>query len=244
MVTHGKRSAGWLAATLIAALLAPATATSARAQAPVDHEAVFAQQLRPLLTRHCGKCHSTAEAKGDLDLERFDSFAALRREPDVWRDVVDQLANGEMPPAKAPQPGAAEREQMLAGVRALLAELARAQAGDPGPVVLRRLDNAAFTYAVLDLASVSTLDAKGRELMVTFENWTWPAATGELADGRVDDGAELEWGYVRAGIGPGYRTNVAPLAQGNMISTDLLVEPGVLYFGRADRTAADFELPE
>lgn len=97
---------------------------------------------------------------------------------------------------------------------------------------------------VYDTVTWARTDAKGRELMVTFENWTWPSATGELVDGRVDDGAQVAWGYVRAGIGPGYRSNVAPSAQDNMFATDLLVEPGVLYFGRGDRTAADFELPE
>lgn len=114
--------------------------------------------------------------------------------------------------------------------------------------VWRRPDDRSLLRAnlagVYDTVTWARTDATGREVMVTFENWTWPFATGELADGRVDDGAELAWGYVRAGIGPGYRCNVAPGAQDDMFATDLLVEPGVLYFGRGDRTAADFELPE
>ncbi len=219
MVTHARRATGWMAATLGAALLAPAP--SARAQAPVDHEAVFTQQLRPLFTRHCGKCHSTAEAKGDLDLERFDRFAAIRREPDVWRAVLDQLASGEMPPAKAPQPGAAEREQMLAGVRALLAELARAQAGDPGPVVLRRLDNAAFTYAVRDLTGVATLDP-AREFPV--------------------DGAAGE-GFTNVGNALGMSPTLAAkyLAAAKSVAEHALLLPDGLRFGeaatRSDQTA-------
>jgi hypothetical protein len=140
----------------LAALLA--NATTGRAQSLADADSAFAQRLRPLIASHCGKCHSTIAAKGDLDLERFDSTAAIRREPKVWLDVIDKLASGEMPPAKAPQPSAEDREQMLAGLRALLAELARANAGDPGPVVLRRLDNAEFTYAIRDLTGVPTLD--------------------------------------------------------------------------------------
>ncbi|MEY3160702.1 MAG: hypothetical protein RIT25_693, partial [Planctomycetota bacterium] len=155
-MTRTLRPPAVLMASAIAALLA--VSMPCRAQAPADAEAAFAQRLRPLFTRHCGKCHSTEEAKGDLDLERFDSIAAIQREPRVWLDVLDKLASGEMPPAKAPQPDATEREQMLAGTRALLAELARAHAGDPGPVVLRRLDNAEFTYAVRDLTGVATLD--------------------------------------------------------------------------------------
>lgn len=97
---------------------------------------------------------------------------------------------------------------------------------------------------VYDLVTWARTDPTGREVMVTFENWTWPFATGELSDGRVDDGAQLDWGYVRAGIGPGYRCRTAPFAQENMFATDLLFEPGVLYFGRGDRTAPGFQLPE
>ena len=43
-------------------------------------------------------------------------------------------------------------------VRKFLAHEARAQAGDPGPVVLRRLNNSEYTYALQDLTGVSSLD--------------------------------------------------------------------------------------
>ena len=81
-VTRTLRPPAVLMASAIAALLA--VSMPCRAQAPADAEAAFAQRLRPLFTRHCGKCHSTEEAKGDLDLERFDGVAAIRREPGVW----------------------------------------------------------------------------------------------------------------------------------------------------------------
>ncbi|MCA8949455.1 MAG: hypothetical protein KDE27_08120 [Planctomycetes bacterium] len=87
-------------------------------------------------------------------------------------------------------------------------------------------------------------DGSGRELVVTFENYTLPWSTGELVDGVVDDTEQLFWGYVRAGVGVGVRMPVAPFHQENMLASDVVVEPGYSYFGRADTTAAGYRLPD
>lgn len=117
----------------------------------------FAGTIRPLLTKYCIECHSTERHKGDLDLEQFSSIEAARRQPRVWQQVVEQLGLGEMPPADEAQPTAAEAEQLNGHVRALLAELAAVDAGDPGPVLLRRLDHAEYTHTIRDLTGVPSL---------------------------------------------------------------------------------------
>ena len=119
---------------------------------------VFTKQIRPLLKDFCLDCHSTAEQKGDLDLETFDSLDSIRKHPKIWQNVAEQLANGEMPPKKKPQPKAEEKERLAKWVMAMLDEMARARAGDPGPVVLRRLSNAEYTYTLRDLTGIPTLD--------------------------------------------------------------------------------------
>ncbi len=116
------------------------------------------RQTSELLKLHCLDCHSTARHKGDLDLERFGSVEAVRREPKVWEALIEQVGSGEMPPSDEKQPTAAERETLLAGARELLEVLALEQAGDPGPVLLRRLSNAEYTYTVRDLTGVESLD--------------------------------------------------------------------------------------
>src|SRR3989442_1490701 len=40
----------------------------------------------------------------------------------------------------------------------LLEKIALARAGDPGPVVLRRLSNAEYTYTLRDLTAIDSLD--------------------------------------------------------------------------------------
>src|SRR5262249_661295 len=64
----------------------------------------------------------------------------------------------EMPPKEKPQPTSAERERIISFANSALDKVAKARAGDPGPVVLRRLSNAEYTYTLRDLTGVESLD--------------------------------------------------------------------------------------
>jgi hypothetical protein len=133
----------------------PAAAESAASR---SLERDYAKQTQPLLKQYCLGCHSTEKHKGDLDLERFTSLAEVMKHPKVWQNVVEQLALNEMPPKDKPQPAPAERERLLAWANSALDAMAKARAGDPGPVVLRRLNNAEYTYTIRDLTGVASLD--------------------------------------------------------------------------------------
>ena len=108
----------------------------------------------------CLKCHSTAEQEGDLDLERFATLDDARRDTKAWLKVAEMLDNGEMPPKKARQPSAEERTQLRGWVAQFLKAEAYANAGDPGPVVLRRLNNAQYTFTLRDLTGVDLRPAR------------------------------------------------------------------------------------
>lgn len=118
----------------------------------------FEQSIRPLLKEYCLKCHSTEKHKGELDLERFTSSSEALKHPKDLERMVEQLSLGEMPPKEKPQPTSEERERLLGWVNRALDEAALAHAGDPGPVVLRRLNNAEYTYTVRDLSGVESLN--------------------------------------------------------------------------------------
>ena len=118
----------------------------------------YTAEVLPLLKKYCNDCHNADEFKGDLDLARFTSFAEMKKDAAVWVGVIEQMNLGEMPPKKKPQPDAAEREKLLGWVNAALDEAAMATAGDPGPVVLRRLNNAEFDFTVRDLTGVESLE--------------------------------------------------------------------------------------
>jgi hypothetical protein len=118
----------------------------------------FDGTARPLLKQYCQKCHSTDEQEGDLDLERFTKLDQVRSAQRVWQKVGEMLDTVQMPPKKAPQPTDAERARLRQWVRGYLTAEAKARDGDPGRVVLRRLNNAEFTYTLRDLTGIDSLD--------------------------------------------------------------------------------------
>lgn len=118
----------------------------------------FQTSILPLLKEQCNSCHSTKKQKGDLDLERFTSVADIKREPMIWEGVLDQIHMGEMPPKKEPQLSAEQKTLLTTWVQNRLEEVALASAGDPGPVVLRRLSNMEYTYSLRDLTGVESID--------------------------------------------------------------------------------------
>lgn len=121
-------------------------------------EAEFETTIRPLLREFCLTCHSTEKQKGELDLERFATVASIRKQTEVWEHVLDQLATGEMPPKTAKPMPPESQNQLKSWVREVLNEVALSNAGDPGPVVLRRLSNHEYTATIRDLTGVPTLD--------------------------------------------------------------------------------------
>ena len=118
----------------------------------------YVEKVLPILKDSCLNCHSTKKQKGDVDLEQFASVPDIRRSPKVWEAVLEQVASGEMPPKKEKALSTAAKKTLLDWTRLTLEGIALANAGDPGPVVLRRLSNSEYTYAIQDLTRVPSLD--------------------------------------------------------------------------------------
>jgi hypothetical protein len=82
------------------------------------------------------------------------------------------------------------------------------------------------------------------EWVLSFDNYTLPFSQYELVDGNAVKSEELLWGYVRPGLGFGYRQSVSPGHQDNMLAIDLTIEPGFLFFNKDSNTASNFILPK
>lgn len=118
----------------------------------------YEPEIRPLALKYCQDCHGPELMEAELDLSSFATWSDVRKDPQVWQRVGEMLDSGQMPPKDAPQPSDAERKQLQGWVRSFLTLEAKARAGDPGRVVLRRLSNAEFTYTLRDLTGVGSLD--------------------------------------------------------------------------------------
>jgi hypothetical protein len=147
-----------IAVGLAICLLCVASRAGRAADGAEQAHATFAAQVGPLVARYCHECHAGDAVEGDVNLASFGTPADMRKQIKVWQRVAEVVNDGQMPPPDAEQPTEAERESLRQGLRAFLAAEAVAHAGDPGRVVLRRLNNAEYTWTIRDLTGVASLD--------------------------------------------------------------------------------------
>lgn len=146
------------AASVVAFLLCSAASTlnaAPRLRSDADFERGFQATVAPFLSTYCLSCHDHDKPKGDFDLSPYRRADDVAKDAARWELVVDRLQSGEMPPKKAKQhPEAQQTKAILAWVQALRRHEAEKNAGDPGPVLARRLSNAEYNYTIRELTGV------------------------------------------------------------------------------------------
>jgi Protein of unknown function (DUF1592)/Protein of unknown function (DUF1588)/Protein of unknown function (DUF1587)/Protein of unknown function (DUF1585)/Protein of unknown function (DUF1595)/Planctomycete cytochrome C len=121
----------------------------------------FATKVLPFLERYCYSCHGAHKPKAALDLRRDATVTAILNNARQWELVLERLQAQEMPPEGAPlRPEPNERAAVITWIRDLLHHEAQRNAGDPGPVLARRLSNAEFDYTIRDLTGVDIRPTK------------------------------------------------------------------------------------
>ena len=109
--------------------------------------------------RFCGRIAPVVTAgktpKAKFDLSPYRSLEAVAGDLGHWKLVLKRLAEKDMPPkaAKA-NPDEKLRDRVVGWIRRLRRHEAQKNAGDPGPVLARRLSNAEYNYAIRDLTGV------------------------------------------------------------------------------------------
>ncbi len=141
-----------------------ALAALARGAAP-DAAPHLAQQfdgtVQPFLQTYCVTCHGGEKPEADLDLSPYTSVDRVIAGFSYWDLVLEKLEAAEMPPDKAKKhPSDAQRDEVVAWIHALRKDEAAKSAGDPGPVLARRLSNAEYDYTIRDLTGVDIRPTK------------------------------------------------------------------------------------
>jgi hypothetical protein len=133
---------------------------SLNADEPNDILQYYRKSTTPILQKYCSECHGENVAEAEIDFQSIpaDSLTALAAHSDIWQRTLEVIETAQMPPQDSPQCTTTEREQLIAWIQAFLSFEAKKTAGDPGPVVLRRLSNSQYTYTLRDLTGVTSLD--------------------------------------------------------------------------------------
>ena len=119
-----------------------------------DLEHRFTQNVRPFLASYCVGCHGGATPAAQFDLRPYSTMAAVVQDYPRWNLVLEKLTAKEMPPKQAPQPPPDVRQEVIDWIRSERLNEARRTAGDPGPVMVRRLSNAEYNNTIRDLTGV------------------------------------------------------------------------------------------
>lgn len=150
-------------ATLLAAALCSCPATYAQEAGPTDKELSrqFDEIVEPFLNSHCLACHGQELQEAKLDLSGYTSADRVSSSHATWEVVLERLEANEMPPEDSTTlPTAIERTAVIRWIRALRTHDANRNAGDPGPVLARRLSNAEYNYTIRDLTGVDIQPTK------------------------------------------------------------------------------------
>ena len=112
-------------------------------------EAVPFARVAPLFQKHCHSCHgSAAKPKGGLRIDKLNPDFVKGNDGDHWRDVLDRLNFGDMPPAKQPALKKEDRELMTAW---LAQERRRAALAKNQATSFRRLTRLEYERTLQDL---------------------------------------------------------------------------------------------
>lgn len=120
----------------------------------------FAETVRPFVDQYCFGCHGTSSPAAQFNLRVYATGAAARADLGRWRLVTEKLSTGQMPPTGIPKPPDAARQNVLDWIRDVTAHEARKTAGDPGPVLTRRLSNSEYNNSIRDLTGVDIQPAR------------------------------------------------------------------------------------
>lgn len=121
----------------------------------------FQQRVRPFINAYCADCHGDTDPEAGLDLTRLKSLSDARESHQLLKIVADRLGSEEMPPNDAAsQPAPAIRQAAIDWIHSFRDFEAKQNAGDPGPVLVRRLSNSEYNYSIRDLTGVHIEPAK------------------------------------------------------------------------------------
>ena len=115
----------------------------------------FRQTIKPFLESFCLDCHGAVDPEAKLDLTGFASLGDVTESHQTWKEILHRLDANEMPPAEfSPQPTTAQRKSVTEWIRDVREHESQRNAGDPGSVLVRRLNNAEYNYTIRDLTGV------------------------------------------------------------------------------------------
>lgn len=126
---------------------------------PETHYVTYQKNVKPILEQYCYDCHMDGEEKGELNLDKFTTFASMTQDRESWYKVKQHLNLQLMPPVDERQPKASETTLISNWIDKTIF-YTDPKNPDPGKVVLRRLNRNEYQNSFYDLLGVK-IDVEG-----------------------------------------------------------------------------------
>lgn len=105
-------------------------------------------KVAPLFQKHCYSCHAGDKPKGELRIDKLDPDLIKGKDGDHWREVLDRLNFGDMPPESEPALSPEDRELLTGWV---VQERRRAARANNSTASFRRLTRREFELTMQEL---------------------------------------------------------------------------------------------
>jgi mono/diheme cytochrome c family protein len=112
------------------------------------------KQASEFIESHCLDCHDAGKARAGFRIDLLTADFTAGNNAGQWKEVMDKINSGEMPPKKKPRPDPKEAFEVASWVARQLDETTKAAQGAGGRVPMRRMNRVEYANTVRDLFSL------------------------------------------------------------------------------------------
>jgi mono/diheme cytochrome c family protein len=117
----------------------------------------FAEIVKPFIEKHCLACHGASTAKAGYRIDLLGSDFTASSVAEQWKEVIDRINAGEMPPEGRPRPDVEQTAALVNWVNERLREVELTARNAGGRIPMRRLNRDEYANTVRDLLQLDEL---------------------------------------------------------------------------------------
>jgi mono/diheme cytochrome c family protein len=111
----------------------------------------YSEVAQPFIERHCLSCHGAKKAMAGFRIDLLGADFTVPRAAEQWKEVIDRINAGQMPPAGRARPDATQAAALVRWVNERLHEVETAAKTGSGRIPMRRLNRDEYANTVRDL---------------------------------------------------------------------------------------------
>jgi len=117
----------------------------------------FQETAKPFIQQHCLECHGEKKANAGFRIDLLTPDFAAPKVAEHWKEVIDRINAGEMPPKGKPRPDVKQTAAFVDWVNLRLRDVELSAKNVGGRIPMRRLNRDEYANSVRDLLKLDEL---------------------------------------------------------------------------------------